>query len=163
MKDKGNIYAINESNKHDYNFKINNYIDNLINDNYSARWVASLVADVHRTLIKSGVVMYPGNKKNPNGKIRLLYEAYPMAYIIEKAEGMSSDGKQSLLTLDFPWEDIHKKVPIFYGSEYVITAISTTTFGTIFVDSSRYFWFVSFAVLQFVFVEFIFVFFTFYT
>ena len=118
MSNKGTIYSVNESNKYIYNNKINNYIDDLIINNYTSRWVGSLVADFHRTLIKSGVVFYPSNKKNKTGRIRLLYEAYPLAYIIENAGGKSSDGKNSLLENKFPWFDIHKKVSIYYGSYY---------------------------------------------
>ena len=117
MKDKGNIYSINESNKHDYNFKINNYIDNLINENYSARWVGSLVADAHRTLLKGGLFAYPGNKKNKEGKIRLLYEAYPFAYIFEKAGGKSSNGDKNILDVSFP-KNIHQKTSILLSSPF---------------------------------------------
>ena len=82
------------------------------------RWVGSMVADFHRTLIKGGIILYPGNIKNKNGKIRILYEAYPFAYIIEKAGGFSNDGEKSILKIDFPLNNIHKRTPIFFGSEY---------------------------------------------
>ena len=118
MRLNGKIYAINESNKYRYNSYINQYIGTLINNSYTARWVGSLVADVHRTLIKGGIVMYPGNTSHPNGKIRLLYEAYPMAYIMKGGGGMSSDGVTCLLDVDFPLENnIHNKTPIFVGSK----------------------------------------------
>jgi len=120
MKDQGNIYSINESYKTIYNSKYNEYIDSLIYEKYNMRWVGSLVADFHRTLIKGGVILYPGNKKNKKGKIRLVYEAYPLAYIIEKADGMSYDGNvNSILNIPFP-KDIHERTPIFFGSEYEI-------------------------------------------
>jgi len=120
MKDQGNIYSINESYKTIYNSKYNEYIDSLIEEKYNMRWVGSLVADFHRTLIKGGVILYPGNKKNKKGKIRLVYEAYPLAYIIEKADGMSYDGNvNSILNIPFP-KDIHERTPIFFGSEYEI-------------------------------------------
>ena len=113
MKDNGNIYSINESYKNIYDNKYNEYIDSLIEENYNMRWVGSLVADFHRTLIKGGVILYPANKKNKKGKIRLVYEAYPLAYIIEKAEGMSFDGNvSSILNIPFP-KDIHQRTPIF--------------------------------------------------
>jgi fructose-1,6-bisphosphatase I len=120
MRDKGDIYSINESYKNIYDNKYNEYIDSLIEENYNMRWVGSLVADFHRTLIKGGVILYPSNKKNKKGKIRLVYEAYPLAYIIEKAEGMSFDGNvNSILNIPFP-KDIHQRTPIFFGSEYEI-------------------------------------------
>merc|ERR1711966_42464 len=89
MKDKGNIFSINESYKYIYDNKYNKFIDSLIEEQYNMRWVGSMVADFHRTLLKGGIILYPGNTKNKNGKIRILYEAYPLAYIIEKAEGIS--------------------------------------------------------------------------
>lgn len=120
MKDKGNIYSINESYKTMYNNKYNEYIDSLIDENYNMRWVGSLIADFHRTLIKGGVILYPANKKNKKGKIRLVYEAYPLAYIIEKADGMSFNGNtNSILNIPFP-KNIHQRTPIFFGSEYEI-------------------------------------------
>lgn len=118
MKSNGNMYAINESNKYRYDSSINQYIGTLINNNYTARWVGSLVADVHRTIIKGGIVMYPQNTKNPNGRIRLLYEAYPMAYVMRGVGGLSYDGFANLLDADFPLENnIHMKTPIYFGSE----------------------------------------------
>tara|TARA_Y100000590_G_scaffold467271_1_gene645629 strand:+ start:448 stop:1341 length:894 start_codon:yes stop_codon:yes gene_type:complete len=117
MKQAGSIYAINESNKYRYRNSINHYICNLITNGYTARWVGSLVADVHRTLIKGGVMMYPSNTKHRNGRIRLLYEAYPMAYIIESAGGLAYDENSDLLDAQFPLEnDIHMKTPIYVGS-----------------------------------------------
>ena len=118
MKENGNIYSINEAYKYKYDFKINEYNNLLIEKKYSSRWVGSLVADFHRTLLKSGIVMYPKNKSNKNGKIRLLYEAYPLAYIIENSNGMSYDDNKSILLNSFPDDDIHKRVPIFFGSNY---------------------------------------------
>ena len=104
----------------DQEFPYNNYTNDLIKEKYNMRWVGALVADFHRTLIKSGVILYPENSKSKNGKIRLVYEAYPLAYIIEKCGGMSSNGRKSILEDEFPWEDIHKRTPIFFGSEYEI-------------------------------------------
>jgi fructose-1,6-bisphosphatase I len=123
MKSNGNIYSINESYKNMYDNKYNKYIDSLILENYNMRWVGALVADFHRTLIKSGVILYPANKTNKNGKIRLVYEAYPLAYIMEKCDGLSYDGTQNILTIDFPWEDIHKRTPMFFGSEYEMSKL----------------------------------------
>jgi fructose-1,6-bisphosphatase I len=118
MKESGNIYSINEGYKYKYSNQVVEYTDLLIEKKYSARWVGSLVADFHRTLLKSGVVMYPSNKSSKNGKIRLLYEAYPLAYIIENSNGMSFDGNNSILSNYFPEDDIHKRVPIYFGSSY---------------------------------------------
>lgn len=117
IPEKGDLYAINESNKYLMDDKYLKFIDKLINLNYSTRWVASLVADAHRTLMKGGFFSYPENSKNKNGKIRLLYEAYPIAYIFEIAGGKSSNGKNCLLNIPFP-QNIHQKTPIILSSIY---------------------------------------------
>ena len=92
LKEKGNIYSINEANKHIWcDKRFVPFIDSRIKENYSTRWVGSLVADAHRTLIKGGFFAYPANEKNKDGKIRLLYEAYPFAHIFEVAGGFGSN------------------------------------------------------------------------
>ena len=119
MKNKSNVYSINESNKHrwtDRRFKA--YVESCITNNYTARWVGSLVADAHRTIIKGGFFAYPADTKSTNGKLRVLYEAYPFAYIFEKAGGHSSNGElKSLLDLPFP-KDIHQKTPLILSDIY---------------------------------------------
>jgi len=74
-----------------------------------------MVADVHRTLLKGGIFMYPEDKKSVNGKLRLLYECNPMSFIIEKAGGKSTNGKISILEVE-P-KNIHQRIPIYIGSE----------------------------------------------
>ena len=112
IKDTGNIYSINEANKYLWDKTIyNDYINLLIKNKYTSRWVGSMVADGHRTLIKGGIFCYPENKNSPEGKIRLLYEAYPFAYIFKIAGGHSSNGVISILDIPFP-ENIHQKTPI---------------------------------------------------
>ena len=108
----GSSYAINEGNKYKWiDSKINKFIDNLIGQKKTQRWVGSMVADINRILINGGVFMYPGDEKSPNGKIRLLYEAYPMAYIFKCAKGYSN-----ILDMPFP-ENYHKKVPVLLFGE----------------------------------------------
>ena len=115
---QGNIYSFNESNKNSWcDVRYNQLTNDLINQKYNMRWVGSMVADAHRTLIKGGIFAYPGNNKNINGKIRLLYEAYPFAYVFEQANGLSSDGFKDILNIDFP-DDIHQKTPIILSSRY---------------------------------------------
>ena len=95
IKEKGNIYSINESNKHKWiGDKNQQFIEKLLDEKYTARWVGSMVTDCHRTLIKGGLFSYPENKKDTDGKIRLLYEAYPFAYIFKIAGGDSYNGKK---------------------------------------------------------------------
>jgi fructose-1,6-bisphosphatase I len=81
---------------------------------YGARYVGSLVADAHRTLMKGGVFVYPGDKKNPNGKLRLLYEASPFAFILEAAGGKASTGRERVL--DIEPTSIHQRTPLVLGS-----------------------------------------------
>jgi fructose-1,6-bisphosphatase I len=117
IPNQGKYYAINESNKHIFlDQKYNQIIETLIRLGYSSRWVGSMVADGHRTLIKGGFFSYPGNKNNREGKIRLLYEAYPFAYIFEIAGGESSNGEINILDIPFP-EKIHQKTPIILSSK----------------------------------------------
>jgi len=120
IKNNGNIYSINESNKHKWTDKrFLEFINICSNQNYSARWVGSLVADAHRTIIKGGFFAYPGNIKDTSGKIRLLYEAYPFAYIFKIAGGDSSNGEINILDIPFP-KNIHQKTPIILSSNYEI-------------------------------------------
>ena len=118
IPNKGNIYSINESNKYDWiDPRYYKVVNSFIGDKYTTRWVGSLVADAHRTILKGGFFAYPGNIKNLAGKIRLLYEAYPFAFIFEKAGGVSSDGETRLLDVPFPSEKIHQKTPIILSGK----------------------------------------------
>lgn len=81
---------------------------------YSLRYVGSMVADVHRTLLYGGIFAYPADKKAPSGKLRLLYECFPMAYIMEKAGGLATTGRSAIL--DVVPDAIHARSPIVLGS-----------------------------------------------
>jgi fructose-1,6-bisphosphatase I len=87
---------------------------------YGARYVGSLVADAHRTLMKGGVFAYPADAKSKNGKLRLLYEANPMAFLFEQAGGMALDGKDRIL--DIMPAELHQRVPLVLGSKDDVTA-----------------------------------------
>ncbi len=118
---RSKTYSINEGNYTKWNDGLRKYVDDLKCDDkkrgrpYSARYVGSLVADFHRNLLYGGIFMYPANKKNPNGKLRLLYEANPLAFIIEQAGGRATNGVSRILEL-VPL-DLHQKTPLFIGSE----------------------------------------------
>ena len=115
MPEKGNMYSINDSNRYRWkdNQKYTQLVDKFIAEGRTSRWIGCLVADGHRTLIKGGFFAYREDEKNTNGRIRLLYEAYPMAFIFEQAGGYSSDGKlDSLLDVEFNEENIHQKTGI---------------------------------------------------
>ena len=117
MPSCGKLYSINESNSPRWHYPgILLYLDKLKQEGRSMRWVASLVADAHRTLLKGGWFAYPGDTKNPVGKIRVLYEALPIAYVIETAGGYSSNFKTSLLDTVFPSQP-HQKTPIILASQ----------------------------------------------
>lgn len=118
---KGDIYSVNEGyyERWDENMKkLINYLkeeDKATGRPYKLRYVGTLVADFHRTLLYGGIFMYPGDKKNPEGKLRLIYEAAPLAYVVEKAGGRASNGFQNIL--DIKPTSLHQKTPLFIGSE----------------------------------------------
>ena len=81
---------------------------------FSSRYIGSMVGDVHRTLLYGGVFGYPADTKNPNGKLRLVYEGAPMSFIMEQAGGLSTTGKKRLM--DLVPEEVHQRTPVFMGS-----------------------------------------------
>ncbi|WP_337864767.1 class 1 fructose-bisphosphatase [Ignavibacterium sp.] len=118
---KGKIYSINEGNYLYWHPGLKKYIKWLQEEDkstgrpYSSRYIGSMVADIHRNLLYGGIFMYPADIRNPNGKLRLMYECNPMAFIVEQAGGRASDGKKRIL--DIQPEKLHQRVPIFIGSE----------------------------------------------
>lgn len=117
---RGNTYSINEGNSAYWDEGVRRWVDYLKASDketgrpYGARYVGSLVADIHRTLLKGGVFAYPADRKNPKGKLRLLYEAAPMAFIMEAAGGAATDGSRRILDIE-PTE-LHQRTPLFIGS-----------------------------------------------
>lgn len=120
VKPDGKIYSINQGNWNKYSEGVKQYLTQCMNDSYSHRYIGSMVADMHRTLIKGGIFMYPADKKNPNGKLRLQYECNPMAFVVEAAGGVASTGYARIL--DIQPEDLHQRVPIFIGSKNMVEA-----------------------------------------
>jgi len=120
IPDKGKIYSCNEGYRNlmfDGTRRLLEYLQADDKDSgrpYSARYVGSMVADVHRTLLYGGIFMYPGTAKAPGGKLRLLYEANPMGMLVEQAGGMASTGKEPVLELQA--SELHQRVPLFMGS-----------------------------------------------
>lgn len=119
VPEKGKIYSINEGYASDWEAGVFNYIaakkDPTKGKPYGARYVGSMVADVHRTIKYGGIFIYPATKSAPNGKLRLLYECNPMAYLMEQAGGLASNGKIPIL--DIVPQKIHERSPIFLGSK----------------------------------------------
>eukprot|EP00850_Spirogloea_muscicola_P022215 SM000283S10687 [mRNA] locus=s283:9987:12933:+ [translate_table: standard] len=116
---KGKIYSVNEGNAKNWDEPTTKYVEKckFPTDGSSAkslRYIGSMVADVHRTILYGGIFMYPADKKSPNGKLRVLYEVFPMSFIVEQAGGQSFTGKQRALELQ-P-KKIHERAPIFLGS-----------------------------------------------
>lgn len=119
VPEKGKIYSINEGYASDWEAGVFNYIaakkDPSKGKPYGARYVGSMVADVHRTIKYGGIFIYPATKSAPNGKLRLLYECNPMAYLMTEAGGLASNGKIPIL--DIVPQKIHERSPIFLGSK----------------------------------------------
>ncbi len=114
---KGKTYSINEAYWHTFPKGIQSFLDWAKSEEaggYSLRYVGSLVADFHRTLLKGGVFLYPPTKKDPKGKLRLLYEANPMAMLAEQAGGMATDGTRRIL--EKPPQALHERTPLILGS-----------------------------------------------
>lgn len=114
----GKIYSVNESAYRTFNPSVQKYVDHCHESGYSARYIGSLVADFHRNLLKGGIYFYPATAKDKNGKLRLLYEANALAFIIEQAGGKASTGTQRILEVQ-P-EELHQRVPLFIGSSNMV-------------------------------------------
>ncbi|KAJ3492369.1 hypothetical protein NLI96_g37 [Meripilus lineatus] len=116
---RGKIYSFNEGNSLYFHQPVLNYLNSIKypatgKAPYSARYIGSMVADVHRTLLYGGIFGYPDDKKSKNGKLRLLYEAFPMAFLTEQAGGVATTGTQRIL--DIVPKAIHERCPVFLGS-----------------------------------------------
>lgn len=121
----GTIYSINEGNYIKFPEGVKRYIkycqesDKPTNRPYSSRYIGSLVADFHRNLLKGGIFIYPRTQSHPEGKLRLLYECNPMAFLIEQAGGKASDGRGNRI-LDIVPHTLHQRVPFYTGSRRMV-------------------------------------------
>ena len=124
IPETGKIYSVNQGNFHTFPTGIKSYIswcqetDKSTNRPYSARYIGSLVADFHRNMLKGGIYMYPSTEKAPNGKLRLLYECNPIAFLTEQAGGKATDGNQRIMEIE-P-KELHQRVPLFVGSKDMV-------------------------------------------
>jgi len=127
IPNKGKIYSTNEGNYKYWHPGLKKYIKWLQEEEketgrpYSTRYIGSMVADVHRTLLYGGIFMYPADSRNPRGKLRLMYECNPVSMIIEAAGGKSTDGYKRIMELK-P-ESLHERCPIFIGSPYDVDKV----------------------------------------
>ncbi|MYM23100.1 class 1 fructose-bisphosphatase [Duganella sp. FT135W] len=124
-------FAINMSNQRHWHPPVQRYISELLagdtgprGTNFNMRWIASMVADVHRILNRGGIFMYPADLRDTSvpGKLRLMYEANPMAFIVEQAGGAATDGKQRIL--DIQPTKLHQRVPVFLGSRDEVAVVT---------------------------------------
>ena len=123
MPRQGKYYSVNEAHKADMPEVFQTYIDGLqsgeFGQKYVSRYIGSMVADFHRTLLKGGVFIYPPTSSHPDGKLRLMYEANPVAFLAEQAGGRATDGTERILNL-MP-EGIHDRTPLVVGGSFEMT------------------------------------------
>ncbi len=125
-------FAINASNARHWYPPVKRYVDEMLagttgprGKDFNMRWIASMVADVHRILNRGGIFMYPADAREPDkpGKLRLMYEANPMAFLVEQAGGAATDGQQRIL--DIQPEKLHQRVPVFLGSKNEVDLVTS--------------------------------------
>jgi fructose-1,6-bisphosphatase I len=125
----GKIYSVNHGNFFRYEEGVKRYINlcqNKSKENggpYTQRYIGSMVSDVHRNLIKGGIFMYPGTTDKPKGKLRLLYECNPFAFIVEAAGGIATNGEQRIL--DIQPTELHQRTPLFIGSKNMMEELES--------------------------------------
>ncbi len=134
----GKIYSINEGNYIHFPQGVKDYLkycqEEIDNRPYTSRYIGSLVSDFHRNMIKGGIYIYPTSTKAPKGKLRLLYECNPIAYLTEQANGLASDGYQRILEIE-PTE-LHQRVPFFCGSKNMVK--DAKAFMEKYPDNAKY-------------------------
>jgi fructose-1,6-bisphosphatase I len=120
MPPRGNLYSVNEANSASFPEGCRRYLHWLRTGEagvaYSSRYIGSLVADFHRTMLKGGIFLYPPTQRYLDGKLRLLYEANPIAFLAEQADGVATDGRQRIL--DLVPTDLHQRTPLYVGSRF---------------------------------------------
>ncbi|MDJ1504067.1 class 1 fructose-bisphosphatase [Xanthocytophaga agilis] len=115
---QGSIFSCNEGYWYQYAECVRLYLDQCKRQGYSGRYIGSLVADFHRNLLKGGIYLYPALPTQPEGKLRLLYECYPLAFLVEQAGGRAINGSQAIL--DVIPTSLHQRSPLFIGSDVMV-------------------------------------------
>jgi len=127
IPESGQIYSINEGNYIKFPQAVKNYIkycqieDSASKRPYTSRYIGSMVADIHRNLIRGGVFIYPETLSFPTGKLRLMYECNPMAFIVEQAGGKATTGSERIL--DIQPTELHQRVPVVIGSKLMVEQV----------------------------------------
>jgi fructose-1,6-bisphosphatase I len=119
MPSDGKIYSINEGSANSFSNSVKHYMEFCKDNQYTARYIGSLVADFHRNMLKGGIYIYPSTSKDPKGKLRLMYECNALAFIAEQAGGLATDG-QGRRILDVEPVDLHQRTPFFVGSKNMV-------------------------------------------
>ncbi|GHN01757.1 fructose-1,6-bisphosphatase class 1 [Cytophagales bacterium WSM2-2] len=114
----GKIYSINEGSANSFSEPVKKYVQYCKDNNYTARYIGSLVADFHRNLLKGGIYIYPATAKDPQGKLRLMYECNALAFLAEQAGGRGTDGKMRILEIQPT--SLHQRTPFYVGSESMV-------------------------------------------
>jgi fructose-1,6-bisphosphatase I len=123
MPRDGTIYSVNEGLSNSFDASVKAYIRHCKECGYTARYIGSLVADFHRNLLKGGIYIYPATRKDPMGKLRLIYECNALAYLAEQAGGKATDGHRRIL--DIEPESLHQRTPFFVGSRDMVEKAET--------------------------------------
>jgi fructose-1,6-bisphosphatase I len=118
MPEDGKIFSVNESGLQSFPLNVSNYLQHCKENNYTGRYIGSLVADFHRNMLKGGIYIYPATSSNPSGKLRLMYECNALAFIAEQAGGRATDGQQRILQI-VP-KDLHQRTPFYVGSKKMV-------------------------------------------
>lgn len=118
IPEDGMIYSINEGLANSFDSSVKAYLQFCKDENYTARYVGSLVADFHRNLLKGGIYIYPATQKDPRGKLRLMYECNALAYLAEQAGGKACDGHRRIL--DIEPQSLHQRTPFYVGSKNMV-------------------------------------------
>ena len=118
IPEKGRTYSINEGSANSFSPEVKAYVQYCKDENYTARYIGSLVADFHRNLLKGGIYIYPATAKDKNGKLRLMYECNALAFIAEQAGGKATDGKKRIL--EIKPESLHERTPFYVGSKAMV-------------------------------------------
>lgn len=127
IPENGNVYSINEGNYLKFPDGVKKYlkycqaVDEPTNRPYTSRYIGSLVSDFHRNLLKGGIYIYPSTASAAKGKLRLLYECNPMAFLMEQAEGKATDGFKRIMEIEAT--ELHQRVPFFCGSRKMVNDV----------------------------------------